>query len=145
MRQPNSTDKHSWSADILSAPRLRDRLSIPITDLYLLITHLCSLITDYCSLITVYASWCNSIANNATKHTDHSSIRAIFGIYCITKPGKTTKTQIAADRHQDWISSCSKKSGTTPKLHQNYTEIDLEWVRSALGTPLEHLEQCNSP
>ena len=78
---------------------------------------------------------CISIANNATKHTDHSSIRAIFGVYCIIRPGKSRKTQIAADRHQDWIYPCSRKSGTTLKLHHYYTEIDLEWVRNALGTP----------
>jgi hypothetical protein len=97
-------------------------------------------IADYCLLITI---WCISVANSAIDHLDYTLIRAIFGIDRMIKPEKTIKTQIAADRHQDWISSCSKKLGTTLKLHRNYTENDLEWVRNALGTSQEHLEQCN--
>jgi hypothetical protein len=47
MKQPNYTDKHPNSANILSAKRFEDRLSILITALCLLITHHCSLITDH--------------------------------------------------------------------------------------------------
>jgi hypothetical protein len=118
-------------------------------------------ITMYCLLITI---WCISIANNDINHSDHTLIRAIFGIYRIIRSGETTKMQITVNRHQDWISSCPfaqafskslilllffaqafSKSliGTTLKLHRNYTEIDLERVGNTLGTPREHLEQCN--
>jgi hypothetical protein len=60
--------------------------------------------------------WCISIANTAINHLHYPPIRLLA--------------------HQ---------LGTILKLQQNCTKIDLEWVRNTLGTPLEHLEQCNSP
>jgi hypothetical protein len=39
----------------------------------------------------------------------------------------------------------SRVTGTTPKLHQNYTKFGSEWVRNAPIAPWEPLERCNSP
>ena len=93
-----------------------------------IITALSCLITHHCSLITI---WCISVANIAINHIDYTLIRAIPEIYRMIKPGKTIKMQIAVDSYQDRVYSCSKKSGTTLKLHHYYTEIDLEWVRNS--------------
>ncbi len=128
MRQPNSTDKNPGSACILSAQRFEGRLS--------------ALITHHRLLITVHAFWCNSVTNSAINRLCYSSASAILRVLCViaAESRKTLQMGMVAG-----FVGCSRKLGTTLKLHQNYTENDLEHIRNALGTPRKHLEQCNSP
>ena len=145
MKQRNYTNKR---------PNSTNRLSAIITAFLTLITHHCSLITDNRLLITIR---CIFVVKNAPKHINYVPIHAIISVICavirairdtlIRHPSRVTHHALLAHCH--WLYAAWNKPGTkhktTPKLHQNYTEIGLERLWNAPGTPLEHLEQCNSP
>jgi hypothetical protein len=135
MKQRNYINKRPWNADIPFAKRLEGRLS--------------TIITGFCLLIIAYAFWCNSLVNSAIKYLSYLPISAVSESHSMARAEDLRMPQMVIIA-RFWgcsLAQAFSKSliGTTLKLHHYCTEIDLEWVRNALGTPREHLEQCNSP
>ena len=118
-------------------------------------------ITDYYSLITI---WCIFIANNVKNQPNYQPISSIRAIIFVIRDSFTSHESLFTSHlvafaqafPKSLISSAFFAQAfskgligtilrTTPKLHHFYTEIDLEWVGNAFGTPRTNLEQCNLP